>query len=166
MFQCVWAVCLLEFWKRREARLGKAWGTLGLSETIPDRAGFRGEERNSMIDGRPETFYPAGKRHRHTLVSFTIVAFLVVCVIGAASAVIAARIEFSKMLPKMVFGMDAATVASILASVLNTVQIEVMNLGFVTVAHKLNESWAARQVLRRAPRRLPGTRTTRRRWTT
>ena len=54
-FQCIWAIGLLEHWKRKESRLAMRWGTLGLAETVPDRPGFRGPlgRHSSMGDRKP-----------------------------------------------------------------------------------------------------------------
>ena len=97
-YQCVWAVLCLEFWKRREARTALEWGTLGLDEAVPDRPGFRGAVRPSLVDGRPETFYPKAKRNWRSATSFVIVGSLVVVVVCSASGVIASRLYFRKNL--------------------------------------------------------------------
>ena len=148
-FQCLWAVSLFELWKRREARLALEWGTLGSAESVPDRPGFRGTVRTSMIDGRPEMFYPEHKRRRHACISFFVVAVLVLAVVAAAGAVIYSRIVLTRLIP----GALGATVAGATASVINTVQIEVMNFAFSNVAQTLNKWENHRTDARRTARK-------------
>ena len=91
-FQCIWAIALLEHWKRKESRLAMRWGTLGLAETVPDRPGFRGPLRPSLVDGRPEAFYPAGRRRRHACIAFFVVAALIIVLVWVNIGIIYMRV--------------------------------------------------------------------------
>lgn len=137
-FQCVWAITLLEVWKRKEARLAMRWGTLGLAETVPDRPGFRGPLRPSLVNGLPEAFYPSSRRRRHACLAFFVVALLIVVLIVVNVLIIYTRVALTTIFARSNSVELAARYASVIASVLNTIAIQVMNFLFQYVARFFN----------------------------
>lgn len=130
-FQCIWAILWLENWKRRQARLALRWGTLGLEETAPDRPTFSGDSRTSLVDGAPGTFFPAATRRGRMAAGGAVVALLAALATAAAGSVIAFRVALKRRFAREIY-------ASGLASVLNALQIEVLNVAFARVAARLN----------------------------
>ncbi|CAH0377190.1 unnamed protein product [Pelagomonas calceolata] len=137
-FQCIWAIGLLEHWKRKESRLAMRWGTLGLAETVPDRPGFRGPLRPSLVDGRPEAFYPAGRRRRHACIAFFVVAALIIVLVWVNIGIIYMRVVLTRAFDKTTSSIMAARYASVVASVINTIAIQIMNYLFQYVARFFN----------------------------
>ena len=60
-FMCLWASTMLEAWKRKQFAYALRWGMLG-GDAEPDRPEFVGVPRPSLVDGRPETYFPALER--------------------------------------------------------------------------------------------------------
>lgn len=131
IFQMIWAVSMLEMWKRRESRLALKWGTLGLGDKLPDRPDFKGKKRRSPIDGKWETYFDPNVRHRLQMQSCLVIFLLIALVVGASACVVWLRIFLQR-------SYDADLAAAVAACV-NSAQIEFMNYVFAFVARSLTK---------------------------
>ncbi|KAJ1460199.1 calcium-activated chloride channel-domain-containing protein [Pelagophyceae sp. CCMP2097] len=143
IFQCLWAIVMLETWKRQEARLCLDWGMHGAGAAWSARPEFVGERRSSLVHGRSELFFSqSARRGRLRLSSCAILVLVFVLGAGALGAILA-RVYFERWLPKTVFifgfSAEAKTVASVAGSVFTTLQIEIANYLYSIIAWHLNE---------------------------
>jgi hypothetical protein len=143
VFQCLWAILMLETWKRAEARLKIDWGMYGGGGATPARPEFEGEKRASMVNGRPELFFSQSSRRGRLRLSGCTNLVLVFALGAGALGAILARVYFERSLPKRVllfgFTADASTVASVAGSIFTTLQIEIANYIYSIIAWHLNE---------------------------
>ncbi|KAJ8600364.1 hypothetical protein CTAYLR_000698 [Chrysophaeum taylorii] len=85
----LWAVLMVEHWKRRQAVLAFRWGTFNSKHEDVERDAFDGESRASPVDGRPEKYFPAAKRRRRKMMSTVVMAVAVSTVVGGVVLVLA-----------------------------------------------------------------------------
>jgi hypothetical protein len=110
IFIVIWAVVMLEFWKRKEKLTVLEWGMIGYEDEEQNRPGsppthskplrskplsltdyllylaaveFKGELRKSVINGKEIMHFPAAKRKNLIIESSVIIGVLIAVVIGA-----------------------------------------------------------------------------------
>ena len=89
--QCIWAMTMLSGWTRREFAYALRWGMLG-KDAEPDRPEFFGETRNSLTDGRPETYFPVKERRRRVRFSAVVLVACILVVLVFAMLPIVVRV--------------------------------------------------------------------------
>eukprot|EP00604_Paraphysomonas_vestita_P002458 CAMPEP_0174818240 /NCGR_PEP_ID=MMETSP1107-20130205/886_1 /TAXON_ID=36770 /ORGANISM="Paraphysomonas vestita, Strain GFlagA" /LENGTH=612 /DNA_ID=CAMNT_0016029841 /DNA_START=325 /DNA_END=2163 /DNA_ORIENTATION=+ len=127
----IWAVLMLEFWKREEKFTALQWGMLGFEDTQIDRPEFFGEELPSYIDGALTTYYPPKKRQTLMAQSFALIGSLAAIVLGAVISIYVIR----SALYETVVG----DYSQIVASVMNSIQITIFNIIYSQLADHLTE---------------------------
>lgn len=130
IFVSFWAVLMLEFWKRKEKTTAMEWGMVGFEDEEKDRPEFYGESMKSFINGKEVLFFPTGRKVLLLTQSFTIIAVMVIIVVGAVAAIYSFRFWLATQSP------DAA---SPVASILNSVQIQVLNFTYQKLADWLTD---------------------------
>jgi anoctamin-10/anoctamin-7 len=117
----VWAVIMLEFWKRREASQALEWGMSDFEALEQDRPEFKGDTIRSYINGQDITYFPPSKYHALMSFSRSVIAMFIMVVIGVVLGIYVYRFQLQK---------SASTYdyASGVASILNTVQITIFNI--------------------------------------
>jgi hypothetical protein len=131
-FIAMWSVTMLEFWKRKNGFLALKWGTLGMEANESHRADFRGTTIDSFIDGSKIKFYEDFKRRRMIFAqSLTVVALLIFLVIGVVVAIYVLRFALEPSI--------GVSSAQSVASVLNSVQIQVLNYFYLWIVTELSE---------------------------
>ncbi|KDO33292.1 hypothetical protein SPRG_02101 [Saprolegnia parasitica CBS 223.65] len=143
IFMALWGTLYLESWKRRNAVVRLEWGMDGYEKEEKDRAEFRGEDVPSPIDGRTIKYFSPAERTSRVLRSLLFIFALVLLVVGAVTAIFVFRFVSSKgqpWYPYTTISMHGKDVplASPIASMLNAVQIQVMNGIYMNVAVRLN----------------------------
>ena len=128
----MWSVTMLEFWKRKNTFLALKWGTLGMEANESHRADFRGTTIDSFIDGSKIKFYEDFKRRRMIFVqSLTVVNLLISLVVGVVVAIYVLRFAIEPSI--------GVSSAQSVASVLNSVQIQVLNYFYLWIVTELSE---------------------------
>lgn len=127
----LWAVCMLEFWKRKEKTIAMKWGTLGFEETEVDRPDFKGKYIESFIDGSQIRYFSTKERKFLLVQSFLGIATLIMLVVGIVVSIYVIRYAIAGD----VGDSDAQTIAS----VANAVQIQVVNYIYSMIAYALSE---------------------------
>jgi hypothetical protein len=127
----IWAVLMLEFWKREEKFTALRWGMLGFEDTEIDRPEFFGEETRSYIDGSMTTYYPPKKRQNLIAQSFTIIGCLALVVLGAVISIYVIR--------ELLYRTAVGDYSQIVASVMNSIQITIFNVIYSQLADHLTE---------------------------
>eukprot|EP01031_Cornospumella_fuschlensis_P027354 gene27354-33040_t len=130
-FMALWAVCMLEFWKRREKTVSMTWGTLEFESAEVDRADFKGEQINSFIDGSPMRYFSTKKRMALLYQSILSIATIIMLVVGIVVSIYILRYALSSDIGDS----NAQTVASIC----NALQIQIVNYIYSIVANALSE---------------------------
>ena len=131
-FIAMWSVTMLEFWKRKNSFLALKWGTLGMEARESHRADFRGTTIDSFINGSKIKFYEDFKRRRMIFgQSLTAVALLISLVIGVVVAIYVLRFALEPSI--------GVSSAQTVASVLNSVQIQVLNYFYLWIVTALSE---------------------------
>lgn len=145
-FIALWAVFMLEFWKRKEKSVAIEWGTVGCEDEEPDRPTFRGEYVTSFIDGREGyQYYPARKRSKHVSAAYLIITFCMMCVFAIVGSIYYVQYVTRTSTFANCAGDDDAVRtkcfgnAQYVASILNAVQIQFTNVIFTNVAWKFTE---------------------------
>jgi len=130
-FVSLWAIFMLEFWKRRERRTALEWGTSGQEAHDVPQPEFRGERMRSFIDGSENYLhFPTSTRNTYTAQSALAIVGLTLLVIGLVASLYYLKdyIETQGVPPS-----DAQT----LASTINSIQIQIANWGYTFLATEL-----------------------------
>jgi anoctamin-10/anoctamin-7 len=124
----VWATLFLEFWKRQEATLRADWGMTNFKQKEQPRPEFDGERVRSPVDGSLIKYFPWYRRIARFFFSQTVIWGLIVIVLGLVVSIFILRREMRKL----------GTRGLIITSVINAVQIQVLNFVYALVANQLN----------------------------
>lgn len=89
LFLSIWAVLMLEFWKRAEVTLVMQWGMTGFEEEEPQRPDFEGEIILSPVNGEDETYFPDKERRSAFAKATGFLGAVVVLVTGLFASVFA-----------------------------------------------------------------------------
>ena len=135
-FMALWSTLFLEFWKRKEKTYAMRWGMCGYEEEEQTRPQFIGERRPSPVDGKEYLYFPRNEAQMRLLQSSTIILGFILVVIAVVASIFILKLVLS--------GIQALTVGgtqlgSIIASIANALQIQVMNIIYGGVAIKLND---------------------------
>ena len=113
----VWAVMMLEFWKRREATTAMRWGMSDFETREHDRPEYFGELIASPINGQPVTSFPTAKRSARQALAVVVTAGMLALVMGFLG-----------------FCFWFKNVQSTAATLINSAGIQLFNLAFGVVA--------------------------------
>lgn len=130
-FICVWAISMLAYWKRQETKSALMWGTTDFEASETQRPEFEGIVIRSFVDGKLTLYYPIDSQERRFRFSTTVIATLILMVIGAVAGIYVMKFVLTEPL-----GSNAST----LASIANTVQINFFNYVYSNVARLLVEN--------------------------
>jgi len=140
----LWATFFLEYWKRKESETAMFWGTRGFEEQEQDRPQFFGDKKNSEITGQPETVFNPNEKMKRNLISQTFISFMILMVLTAVVSITVMKVIFNTV-PSVTNTLDITLIGinipfySILPSVANALQIQIMNFLYGGVAQRLNE---------------------------
>jgi hypothetical protein len=133
-FFCVligmWSVCMLEGWKREENFIKLRWGTHDFEEDEPERPQFRGEPIISFIDGKEMKYFSPHQQKNLVSQSILVVVVMILLVIGFVSSIYIMRFYL--------YGPIGSN-ASIVASIVNAIQITILNLVYESIAEALTK---------------------------
>lgn len=127
----VWAITMLEYWKREEHVKALFWGMTSFEDEEPDRPEYKGATIVSFIDGDEMTYFPPTEVVSRFVNSQGVIACFVFMVIGVVTSIYVLRFSLQSSV-----GSSASTIASIL----NTIQITVFNLIYRAAALMLTDS--------------------------
>jgi hypothetical protein len=146
-FIALWAVFMLEFWKRKEKTVAIEWGTVGCEEDEPDRPTFKGRHVKSFIDGHDGyQYFPSKRRVVSVTIAYLIISFCMLCVFAIVASIYFAQYTARNSEALGCGGDDDAvrqkcfSNAQTIASVLNAVQIQITNAIFMSVAWYFTEN--------------------------
>jgi hypothetical protein len=126
----VWSVLMLEAWKRNEKTISLKWGTAGFEDEEQDRPQFKGQTITSFINGGKLHFFPPGERQSLVVQSIVLICIMIMLVMGCVASIYVLRFYLYSSI---------GANASIVASVLNAVQITILNICYGKVAIALTK---------------------------
>jgi hypothetical protein len=128
----VWSIVMLEFWKRTQSTVALEWGMTDFEQSEQDRPEYQGNTIKSYIDGKDMIYYPPAKARNLLRITRTVVFSFVSIAIGIVAAIYIFRFYLQAR-------NDTSNIASLVASVLNTIQIQVFNIVYNNVARQLTD---------------------------
>jgi hypothetical protein len=117
----IWSICMLEFWKRQEATTALEWGMSEFEKKEQDRPEFQGELRKSHINGEEFVYFPDDKLAKLQFFSRSVMTTFILLVVGVVAAIYVLRFSLQQKASTNPY-------SSLVASILNAVQIQVFNL--------------------------------------
>jgi hypothetical protein len=135
-FLALWATLFLEFWKRKEKTHAMMWGTVGFEEEEVTRPQFIGERKPNPVNGKEYLFFSRNEKNYRMFKSSSIIFGFILVVIVVVASIFALKLVLSR-----VKGLTIGSIqlAGIICSLANAVQIQVMNMIYGGIAHKLND---------------------------
>ena len=129
VFICLWAILMLEAWKREEKRIALRWGMTNFETKELDRPEFKGQLMNSFVDGAEFKYFPEKTKTERVVYSLTVVTCMILMVIGVVTGIYVLRFAIQNT--------SSAPYASLVASMLNTIQIQVFNMIYASLSVRL-----------------------------
>jgi anoctamin-10/anoctamin-7 len=127
----VWAIVMLEYWKRKEQMKAMDWGMTSFEESEPDRPEYKGTMIRSYIDGEETLYFSPDEFTQRFAASQGVILTFVLVVIGCVASIYVLRYSLQA---------DVGANASTIASILNTIQITLLNMAYQFVATALTDS--------------------------
>lgn len=119
----IWAIFMMEFWKRKEKTYAMEWGVTDAEEDEPDRPDFpgpHGKKGKSPVTGRQQMTYPRAKQYAAMGVSMVTVATLAACAVGIVIGIYIMKSALRHDVPQI----------QTIASVINSLQITFFDILF------------------------------------
>lgn len=138
LFISLWATALIEFWKRKQARLAMEWGTSDLEQVIGTRVQFKASHIiPDPVTGQPMQYYSQRTFLAKLAFSASIIFFSVVVVVSAIGAILIFKVVASS--DEFDIGIVPAEFAPQLALIVNALAIIVLGTVYKKVAKILND---------------------------
>lgn len=131
VFICIWSIFMLEAWKRQEFRVALRWGMNNFESKELDRPEFKGKLIRSYVDGQELKYFPPQKQNELFCHSMLVIGTMIGMVVGVVAGIYVLRFQLQNT--------DTAPFASLIASVLNTVQITIFNMIYGWLSVKLTK---------------------------
>jgi anoctamin-10/anoctamin-7 len=126
----VWATLFLEFWKREEATLRSDWGMTNFVVKEQPRPEFDGERVRSPVDGTLIKHFPWYRRIVRFVFSQTVIWGFIAVVLAIVISIFFLRQALKRWNERA---------GLIITSLVNAVQIQILNVMYGVIADKLNE---------------------------
>ena len=120
---CIWGVLFGEFWKREEKYTALEYGQIGFEDREDTRGEFKDYEVLHLV-GEETLFFPYKKKNYLVMTSFMIISLLCCGVIGTTACIYVIRYQMATR------NKEANDYASIVASILNVIQIQIWTFIF------------------------------------
>lgn len=129
---CIWSIFMLEFWKRQESRTSLIWGMTDFEKLELERPEFDGVLIKSFINGKDITYYPEEQLKALAAVSRTVITIFVSLMLIVVAGIYWFRFYLQER-------NDTSAYASVVASIMNTIQITIFNIIYQQLAIKLTD---------------------------
>ncbi|XP_059559842.1 anoctamin-7 isoform X1 [Myotis daubentonii] len=144
VFMALWAVLLLEYWKRKSATLAYRWGCFDYEDIEerprPQFAASAPTTALNPITGEEEPYFPKRSRMRRVLAGSVLVLMMVAVVVMCLVSIILYRAIMAILVSRSnntLLAAWASRIASLTGSVVNLVIILVLSKIYVALAHIL-----------------------------
>ena len=135
VFVAIWSTLYLESWKRKENYYAMIWGTEGYELDEQVRPEFKGFQIPSPVNGATYEYFPVLEYILRQLKSSIVITICILVVIGAVGSIFLLRIVLTASKSLNSSGIQ---LGGIIASLLNAIQISIMNELYGRVAIYLN----------------------------
>uniref|UniRef100_A0A673T4V9 Anoctamin n=1 Tax=Suricata suricatta TaxID=37032 RepID=A0A673T4V9_SURSU len=144
VFMALWAVLLLEFWKRKSATLAYRWGCSDYEDIEerprPQFAASAPTTALNPITGEDEPYFPERSRVRRVLAGSVVVVMMVAVVVMGLVSIILYRAIMAILVSRSnntLLAAWASRIASFTGSVVNLIFILILSKIYVALAHVL-----------------------------
>ncbi|XP_054965290.2 anoctamin-7 isoform X1 [Pan paniscus] len=144
LFMALWAVLLLEYWKRKSATLAYRWDCSDYEDTEerprPQFAASAPMTAPNPITGEDEPYFPKRSRARRMLAGSVVVVVMVAVVVMCLVSIILYRAIMAIVVSRSgntLLAAWASRIASLTGSVVNLVFILILSKIYVSLAHVL-----------------------------
>jgi len=137
IFISLWGSFMIEFWKRKQARLALRWGTSSFEENEVVRPEFAPTHFvPDPVTGRSMPYYSPRKFFIKVLTSLCVVFACLLVVIGYIASIYSLKTYVTLPSTNLGFPEEDAT---ILALILNAILIQILGTAYKTIAKLLND---------------------------
>lgn len=126
----IWAVIMLEYWKRNEKMTAMRWGMTDFESKELDRPEYKGYVIDSYVNGEPMLYFPPTDAKGRFVQSQGVVLSCTLLVLGVVASIYVLRFSIQD---------NVGATASTIASILNTIQIIVFNMIYSKIALYLTD---------------------------
>ncbi|KAM5271062.1 anoctamin-7 isoform 3-T3 [Hipposideros larvatus] len=144
LFVALWAVLLLEYWKRKSATLAYRWGCSDYEDIEerprPQFAASAPTTAPNPITGEDEPYFPRRSRVRRVLAGSVVIAMMVAVVVMCLVSIILYRAIMAILVSRShntLLAAWASRIASLTGSVVNLIFILILSKLYVALAHLL-----------------------------
>ncbi|XP_054198322.1 anoctamin-7 isoform X15 [Homo sapiens] len=144
LFMALWAVLLLEYWKRKSATLAYRWDCSDYEDTEerprPQFAASAPMTAPNPITGEDEPYFPERSRARRMLAGSVVIVVMVAVVVMCLVSIILYRAIMAIVVSRSgntLLAAWASRIASLTGSVVNLVFILILSKIYVSLAHVL-----------------------------
>ncbi|XP_006875294.1 PREDICTED: anoctamin-7 [Chrysochloris asiatica] len=144
LFMALWAVLLLEYWKRKSATLAYRWDCSDYEDIEerprPQFAAAAPKTALNPITGEDEPYFPEKSRARRMLAGSVVVLMMVAVVVMCLVSIILYRAIMSILVSRSnntLLAAWASRIASLTGSVVNLIFILILSKVYVSLAHIL-----------------------------
>jgi len=130
-----WAVLMLKFWERKQAKLAMMWGTTDFETEELIRPSFKGYKHKSVITGKIEMYDSPYSRQKKVMQSQAIIITLIIIIIAAILGVYTLRVYLKRFGQTDFIRKQSSTIASFA----NAIQIQIFDVIYYKVAIYLTE---------------------------
>jgi anoctamin-10/anoctamin-7 len=135
VFISYWSQFMLEYWKRKERFKAMEWGTSEFESIERERPDFIGELQPSVVNGKMAKFFPPDEAKKRKNYSSFIIGLMILLVLGCVSFIF-----FLQVIVTRSSNVTIQTFGSLFTSVLNAIQIQVLNIVYEKVAITLTKN--------------------------
>jgi hypothetical protein len=135
VFISYWSQFMLEYWKRKEHFKAMEWGTSEFESIERERPDFIGELQPSVVNGKMAKFFPPTEAKKRKNYSSFIIGLMILLVLGCVSFIF-----FLQVIVTRSSNVTIQTFGSLFTSVLNAIQIQVLNIVYEKVAITLTKN--------------------------
>lgn len=136
IFIALWCSFFLEFWKRRQVELAMRWGMVGYKQVAQVRPEFQGINSFDPVTGDSYLYFPRNEYLKRLLQSGVIIGALIALVLALVGGIMYFKIIMYLTGDLLV---NQLQLAGTVASLLNAVQIQVMNFVYGQVSIRVND---------------------------
>ena len=115
---CIWAIIMLEYWKRTESAISLSWGTVDFEVIEEVRPEFKGEKIRSYVDGTDLVYFPPEQKSRLVFFTCLAVAGVIILLLGIVAAIYVLRYNMNGHPDLEKHKISSQTMASALNSII------------------------------------------------
>lgn len=136
IFISLWCSFFLEFWKRRQVELAMQWGMVGYKQIAQVRPEFHGVDAKHPVTGDAYLYFPRNEYLKRVMQSSIIIGALIGLVLALVGGIMYFKIIMYLTGDLLV---NQLQLAGTVASLLNAVQIQVMNFIYGQISIRVND---------------------------